>query len=139
MIRFVIVGVVVVIALLANLWQRKRQVDAPTQGASEVPSQIDRSDFVRPDAPWVVLAFTSATCQTCSDIERKVRVLETNSVAIQILEYTAQRDLHERYKIDAVPTVLMADANGVVQANFLGPVSATDLWAALARARDSVV
>ncbi len=139
MIRFVIVGVVVVIALLANLWQRKRQVDAPTQGATEVPSQIDRSDFVRPDVPWIVLAFTSATCQTCSDIERKVRVLETNSVARQILEYTAQRELHERYKIDAVPTVLMADAKGVVQANFLGPVSATDLWAALARARDSVV
>ena len=139
MIRFVIVGVVVVIALLANLWQRKRQVDAPTQGSSEVPSQIDRADFARPDAPWIVLAFTSATCQTCSDIERKARVLETNSVAIQILEYTAERELHERYKIDAVPTVLMADANGVVQANFLGPVSATDLWAALARARDSVV
>ena len=139
MIRFVIVGVVVVVALLANLWQRKRQVDAPTQGASEVPSQIDRSDFVRPDASWIVLAFTSATCQTCSDIERKVRVLETKSVAIQILEYTAERELHERYKIDAVPTVLMADANGVVQANFLGPVSATDLWAALARVRDSVV
>ena len=139
MIRFVIVGVVVVIALLANLWQRKRQVDAPTQGSSEVPSQIDRADFARPDAPWIVLAFTSATCQTCSDIERKVRVLETKSVAIQILEYTAERELHERYKIDAVPTVLMADANGVVQANFLGPVSATDLWAALARARDSVV
>jgi thioredoxin-related protein len=139
MIRFVIVGVVVVVALLANLWQRKRQVDAPTQGASEVPSQIDRSDFVRPDASWIVLAFTSATCQTCSDIERKVRVLETNSVAIQILEYTAERELHQRYKIDAVPAVLMADANGVVQANFLGPVSATDLWAALARVRDSVV
>ena len=139
MIRIVIVGVVVVVALLANLWQRKRQVDAPTQGASEVPSQIDRSDFVRPDASWIVLAFTSATCQTCSDIERKVRVLETSSVAIQILEYTAERELHERYKIDAVPTVLMADANGVVQANFLGPVSATDLWAALARVRDSVV
>ncbi len=139
MIRIVIVGVVVVVALLANLWQRKRQVDAPTQGASEVPSQIDRSDFVRPDASWIVLAFTSATCQTCSDIERKVRVLETSSVAIQILEYTAERELHDRYKIDAVPTVLMADANGVVQANFLGPVSATDLWAALARVRDSVV
>lgn len=138
MIRFVIVGLVVVIALLANLWQRKRQVDAPTQGASEVPSQIDRADFARSDAPWIVLAFTSATCQTCSDIERKVRVLETNSVAVQILEYTADRELHERYKIDAVPAVLMADTHGVVQANFLGPVSATDLWAALARARDSV-
>ncbi len=139
MIRFVIVGVVVVVALLANLWQRRRRVDAPTQGASEIPSQIDRSDFVRPEASWIVLAFTSATCQTCSDIERKVRVLETSSVAIQILEFTAERELHKRYKIDAVPAVLMADASGVVQANFLGPVSATDLWAALARARDSVV
>ena len=139
MIRFVIVGVVVVVALLANLWQRKRRVDAPTQGASEIPSQIDRSDFVRPEASWIVLAFTSATCQTCSDIERKVRVLETSSVAIQILEFTAERELHKRYKIDAVPAVLMADASGVVQANFLGPVSATDLWAALARVRDSVV
>ena len=139
MIRFAIVGVVVIVALLTNLWQRKRQVDAPTQGTSEVPSQIDRADFVRPDAPWLVLAFTSATCQTCSDIERKVRGLETRSVAIQILEYTAERELHARYKIDAVPAVLMADLNGVVQANFLGPVSATDLWAALARVRDSVV
>ena len=139
MIRFVIVGVVVVVALLINLWQRKRRVDAPTQGAGEVPSQVDRADFVRPEAPWLVLAFTSATCQTCSDIERKVRVLETNNVAIQILEYTAERALHARYKIDAVPTVLMADPNGVVQANFLGPVSATDLWAALARVRDSIV
>ena len=139
MIRFVIVAGVVAVALLANVLQRKRQVDAPMQGASEVPSQIDRADFVRPEAPWIVLAFTSATCQTCSDIERKVRVLETNSVAIQILEYTAERELHARYKIDAVPAVLMADASGVVHTNFLGPVSATDLWAALARARDSVV
>ena len=139
MTRLVIVGAVVVVALLINLWQRKRRVDAPTQGAGEVPSQVDRADFVRPEAPWLVLAFTSATCQTCSDIERKVRVLETNNVAIQILEYTAERVLHARYKIDAVPTVLMADPNGVVQANFLGPVSATDLWAALARVRDSIV
>ena len=139
MIRFVIVGVVVVAALLINLWLRKRHVDAPTQGAGEVPTQIDRTDFLRPEAPWLVLAFTSATCQTCSDIERKVRVLETSNVAIQVLEYTAERALHARYKIDAVPTVLMADTNGVVQANFLGPVSATDLWAALARVRDSVV
>ena len=139
MTRLVIVGVVVVVALLINLWQRKRRVDAPTQGAGEVPSQVDRADFVRPEAPWLVLAFTSATCETCSDIERKVRVLETNNVAIQVLEYTAERALHARYKIDAVPTVLMADTNGVVQANFLGPVSATDLWAALARVRDSVV
>lgn len=139
MIRLVIVSVVVVVAVLANIWQRRRAVDAPTQGSAALPSQIDRQDFVRPQTSWIVLAFTSSTCNTCADIVRKVRVLETDAVAIQILEYTTERELHARYKIDSVPCVLMADANGVVRANFLGPVTATDLWAALARARDSVV
>ena len=52
------------------------------------------------------------------------------------VEYTAQRALHERYNIDAVPTLVIADREGVVRASFLGPVSATDLWAACAEARN---
>jgi len=35
-----------------------------------------------------------------------------------------------------VPSVLFSDADGVVQTSFIGPVSATDLWAGLARVRD---
>jgi hypothetical protein len=34
-----------------------------------------------------------------------------------------------------VPVVAVADADGVVRAGFAGPISATDLWAAVAEAR----
>ena len=52
------------------------------------------------------------------------------------MTFQARRDLHERYAIDAVPALLVADQMGAVQASFLGPVTATDLWAAVATARD---
>jgi hypothetical protein len=35
-----------------------------------------------------------------------------------------------------VPTALVVDAEGVVAASFVGPVTATDLWAAVAEARE---
>ena len=43
--------------------------------------------------------------------------------------------LHRKYAIDAVPLVVVADARGVVGASFIGPASATDLWAAVAEVR----
>ena len=46
------------------------------------------------------------------------------------------RELHERYEISGVPMVLIADAEGVVRQSFVGPVTATDLWAAVAGIRD---
>ena len=48
-----------------------------------------------------------------------------------------RRDLHRRYRIDAVPLLVIADDAGVVRHHFLGPVTATDLWAAMARLRDT--
>ena len=45
--------------------------------------------------------------------------------------------IHERYRIDAVPLVVIADERGVVRTSFLGPVTATDLWAGVAAARDT--
>ena len=59
--------------------------------------------------------------------------MEANDVAVQEVEYSASAELHRRYRIDAVPLVLLADDRGVVRANFIGPVTATDLWAALPR------
>jgi hypothetical protein len=65
-------------------------------------------------------------------------IFATKSAAVHIAEFSEQRAVHEKYAIDAVPAVLMVDMQGVVHASFLGPVSATDLWAALARARDGL-
>ena len=136
MTRVAIVVAVVVVAIVVNVVARRRRVTTPTQGDRELPTQLDRADFARPDAPWLVAAFTSRSCNTCADIERKVKVLDSREVVVQVAEYVADRALHDKYSIDAVPAVVMADARGVVQAAFLGPVSATDLWAALARVRD---
>jgi hypothetical protein len=52
-----------------------------------------------------------------------------------VAEVAARPDVHRQYHIDAVPLVVVADAEGVVRAGFLGPVTATDLWAAVAEAR----
>lgn len=132
---FVVIGVASVAASLGILSRRFR--DAPTQSANEVPTQLDRTDFNRPSAQWLVAVFTSATCETCADVEAKAHVLECESVAVHVAEFGAQRALHQRYSIEAVPTLLLVDSGGVVRQSFLGPVTATDLWAALAQVRDT--
>jgi protein-disulfide isomerase len=122
---------------VAALVRRRTVPDAPSTPRSyAAPVQLDRADFDRPDAPWLVVVFSSATCQTCALVLDKARVVASREVAVQDAEFTAARQLHERYGIDAVPTVVVADADGVVRASFIGPMSATDLWAAVAEARN---
>lgn len=133
----VAVALASIAVVLAQLLRRRRVTDAPSRpSAFAVPAQLDRADFDRPDAPWLVVLFSSATCQTCADVAAKAKVVECRDVAVQEVEFTAGRRLHERYGIDAVPTLVVADASGVVTAAFLGPMSATDLWAAIAEARE---
>ncbi|HVF13682.1 MAG TPA: thioredoxin domain-containing protein, partial [Acidimicrobiales bacterium] len=113
-----------------------RRPDAPTQGDWPVPRQLDRADFDRAEAPWLVAVFSSATCDSCATVLRKSAVLASNEVVVQEVEVGAQGDLHRRYGIEAVPTIVMADADGVVRASFVGEPSATDLWAAVAEVRE---
>jgi hypothetical protein len=65
----------------------------------------------------------------------KVRALESDAVAVAEAEVRAAKPLHERYGVDAVPLVLVADGTGAVRAHFFGPVPAADLWSALAELR----
>jgi hypothetical protein len=119
-------------------WVRRRDdADSPTQGPSwTVPAQLDRRDFVRPEAPWLVAVFSSATCLACQDTWAKAQLLDADEVAVEELEAVADKAIHERYGVDAVPMVLIADADGVVRRHFVGPPTATDLWAALAELRE---
>lgn len=135
--RLLIVLPVVAVALAAAVLLQRRRPDPPAQSVEHVaPTQLDRADFPRPGAPWLVVAFTSATCNTCADVLSKVTVLESAEVAVANIEYGADRKTHERYNITAVPTVVIADAEGVVQRSFIGPTSATHLWAAVAEVRE---
>lgn len=120
----------------ALIIQRRTHVDAPTQPDSyEVPAMLDRADFARPDAPWLVVVFSSATCLSCQDAWEKVRHLESDEVAVQDIEVSTDKELHERYGIDAVPMIVVADDEGVTRASFVGVPTAADLWAALAELR----
>ena len=121
---------------IAAIVQRRQRSDAPVRTGYGLPEQVDRADFARPDAPWLVAVFTSTTCGTCAGVWDRARHVESDVVAVQELEYVAERALHDRYAIEAVPSTLIIDADGVVQRSFLGPVTATDLWAAVAEARE---
>jgi hypothetical protein len=101
-----------------------------------VPTQLDRRDFSRPDSPWLVAVFSSATCQSCAKAVGVARVMESPQVAVDDVEVGARKDVHDRYGIEAVPTIVVADAEGVVRASFVGPPTATDLWAAVAEVRE---
>lgn len=70
-------------------------------------------------------------------MRQKVEVLASDQVQVYDAEYSVDRVLHERYAISGVPLVVVADHQGVVSRAFVGPVSATDLWAAVASSRDA--
>jgi hypothetical protein len=128
-------GIVVVVAIVAFVMRRRRD-DAHTQVQYSAPQQLDRADFVG-DTDWVLVAFSSATCHTCADMVSKAMVMASPSLSVQEVEFGANRALHRRYAIDAVPTLVLADRQGVVHRSFIGRVTATDLWAAVAEARDA--
>ena len=130
----VVVAVVAVAALLAKFLQR-RKPQAPTQPKMEVPAQVDRNDFPQPEVQWLVAVFSSASCATCIDVVAKSQALATSQVVVANVEYPERKDLHDRYGIDAVPTIVVVDTDGVVRGSFIGPVSATDLWAGVAEIR----
>lgn len=136
--RVLIAVVVLAVAVsVALVLRSRRSADAPTQIVHRAPAQLDRADFPNPETPWLVAVFTSASCHTCADVAGKAAVLEAPSVAVVEVEYGVARALHDRYTITAVPTLVVADADGVVRASFLGPVTATDLWAAVAEVREA--
>ncbi len=132
-IGLVLVVVAVIVALLAE--RRRKTTNAPIRDTYPVPRQLHRSDFPRPEAPWLVALFSSRTCDSCASMRDKVLALESPEVAACDLEFSEARALHERYEISGVPMVVLADHEGVVRRSFVGPVTATDLWAAVAAVR----
>ena len=136
LIQILIVAGVAIIALGVGTIVQRRTPDAPTSPTQHTtPDQLDRNDFARPDAQWLVAVFTSATCETCKKVWTSTQLLESNEVAIQNIEVKDDAELHERYNITAVPSVVIADDTGVSRASFLGPPTSSELWAKLAELR----
>lgn len=133
--RLAIAAVLVVVAVVVSRLLQRRRPAPPTQPRWEPPVQLDRADFDDAAKPWLVVVFTSATCESCRDATEKAKVLASSDVGFQDVSWQDRKDVHDRYSVEVVPTTVMADADGVVRASFVGFVTATDLWAALAEAR----
>jgi hypothetical protein len=116
--------------------RRRGRAPIPVRDRYRVPRQLARADFPRPEAPWLVVVFSADRCGSCVAVRPKVAVLESAEVATVDVEEGKRRDLHERYGVDAAPLTLVADSGGVVVRAFFGNVTATDLWAAVADARN---
>jgi protein-disulfide isomerase len=126
----VAVAIAVAVAVLAWILERRRP-EPPTQRRWAVPDQLDRSDFERPGAPWLVAVFSSATCDSCADTVGRARVLASADVVVQDVEVATRGDLHRRYNVEAVPTLVVADRQGVVRASFVGPPPTDELAEAM--------
>src|SRR4051812_9199936 len=76
----VLVFVVLVAVVAAVAWSLQRSKRAaPTQGSSwAVPTQVDRLDFDRPEVPWLVIVFSSASCLSCQGTWDKAQVLASD-------------------------------------------------------------
>lgn len=133
--RLLLVAALVVVAVVVAQVLQRRRPEPPTQGRWPVPTQLDRADFEGADRPWLVVVFTSTTCDSCAKAVEKASALASDEVAFQDVPYQSRKDLHQRYAVEAVPTILAVDLEGVVQASFVGTPTATDLWAAVAEAR----
>ena len=133
--RVVIAAVLVIAAAAVAALLGRRRNDPPTEDRVEVPRQLDRRDFVRPEAPWLVLVFTSATCESCGRATAKASLFESGEVAYEEVPWQTRRDLHDRYRVDTVPMILVADSEGLVQRSFVGAPAFTVLAAALEETR----
>jgi Thioredoxin len=116
-------------------WLQRRPPEAPPRDVYPVPKQLDRADFPRPDAGWLVALFSSTECDSCRGLAPKLAALESDDVATIEIELSQRAELHRRYELAAIPTTLVADADGVVRRAFVGAFTATDLWAAVAELR----
>lgn len=126
---------VVVAAVVIALLLERRKPAPPTRDAYPVPAQLDRRDFPRPDAPWLLVLFSSSTCDSCGPMATRVLGLESEAVATVEVEARADKDLHRRYRVEGVPLVVLADGDGVVRAGFVGSVDSWELEAALTDAQ----
>lgn len=135
MTRVIVLVVLVAVAVAVAAILQRRRPDPPSVPGYKAPSQLDRNDFARPDAPFLVAVFASTTCSTCPEVWDRVEPLGGDDLAVQRIDVQDGPDLHQRYRIDGVPTTVVADAQGVVSATFFGPIRPGELEEALATLR----
>jgi hypothetical protein len=125
-------AVAVVVAVVAQ----RRRPDPPSAPSFRAPAQLDRDDFADPDTRYLAVVFASKTCNTCPEVWDQVAPLAAPDLAVQRIDVEDDPDLHRRYRIDGVPTTVMATADGVVMATYFGPLDLDDVEEGLSMLRE---
>ncbi len=125
-----VLGAVAVAGAVSALLTRRSSLVSPAE-RHHIPQQLDRTDFIGDDLQLLVVVFTSATCKTCRAVVESARRLAGTGIATQEVEVGRSKKLHDKYRIDAVPTTLIVDSSGKVNKSFLGPVRYDQLTRAL--------
>lgn len=131
----VLVLLVLAAVVLAWLLQRRRP-EPPSAPSYRAPAQLDRSEFAGPHGLPLVVVFSSATCNSCPVVWAEVEPHGSELLAVERIDVQDDPRRHERYKIDGVPTTLVATADGVVTASFFGPLREGALAEAIAELAD---
>jgi len=109
-------------SLAAILLKKLNYRNFVTSGWS-IPGHLSREDFGFLDEPWLVVIFSSESCETCKPVVTKGMKLASLGIAIEEVAAETNKDLHEKYDIDAVPMLLLVDKFGVVRSSHLGSIN----------------
>lgn len=132
MIPIAIAIVVVLAGIGVAVVIRRNDSQHMAQGKKwSVPAQLEPSDFGSPNVDRLVVVFSSETCDACAETLRRANALVSHDVALADISYQSHKELHDRYGIDAVPTLVITDRDGVVLRSFVGPPSEAELRDAL--------
>ena len=136
--RVAVLIVLTALAVAVAVALQRRRPDPPSAPSYRAPQQLDRDDFAGRDRPWLLVLFGSVTCDTCPKawavVERIVAELAPTALTaltIERVDVENDPDRHARYRVDGVPTTLLADDQGVVRRAWFGPIDAAELTAAL--------
>ena len=121
-----------VACLVALVASRRRGRWRGVLASPEIPAAIDLAAFGplggKPlGGAWLVATFTDKTCRSCASTMERLAPLGSPQVTLVEVDAASHRELHDRYKVDAVPLTLVADATGAVLAWILGPPTAADI------------
>jgi thiol-disulfide isomerase/thioredoxin len=135
--RLILLIVLAVVAVIVAAVLHRRRPDPPSAPSYRAPHQLDRADFADADTPVLVVVFASTTCSTCPAVWSEVEALARPGVAVQRIDVQDAADLHQRYRIDGVPTTVVVGRDGAVVTTFFGPLADGDLPAAVEAAQSA--
>ncbi len=121
-----VAGAVIIALAVSALTRRSattgRRAAAATEQDHHIPDVVSASDFGIPEDQWMLVVFSSDKCATCAVVVEAVSRIDMPDLTVAVVGIERMPGLHAEYRIDAVPTTIVADPTGSVRKSFLGPV-----------------